>query len=105
MADDVKKLEMRITELENKLKARQAPDISSDDVKAYLKVRDVLHDPERMCGINDCQPCVIQQCIQGCVAQCIQPCIVRCINECTCGPCAGGGFSGGGGGRFGGLGG
>ena len=103
------KLEMRIVELENRLKELSAgrqpqqADISPEEIQAYLKVRDMLRaDWGEFCGINDCMKCVIVRCWGGPIVRC------RCDVECSCGPCGyggGGGFFGGGGGRFGGLGG
>lgn len=105
MDETVKRLEARITELESKLAGAgrpQAAEITADEMKAFVKVRDVVAaDWGEMCGINDCFRC-IRICYQGCISRCIY----RCINECVCGPCnqGGGGFSGGGG-QFGGFGG
>jgi hypothetical protein len=102
---DVKKLEMRIVELENQLKelraGRTQTRISADEMETYMKVRDSLDISwDDFCGINDCRPCVVRLC--GVVRLCIK----RCDVECSCGPCniGSGGFFGGGG-RFGGLGG
>ena len=100
MADDTKKLEMRITELENTIKqlveARRAVDLSAAELSAYIKVKQTL-EPD-FCGPNDCMTLCVR-CVR-CV-RCIR-CINVCINECTCGPCITGG---GGGGGFGSLGG
>ena len=103
-------LELRIRKLEDALgqarARRQSIDVSPEDIQAYRKVRDALaFDPETVCGINECMPCIIRPCVVNpCV---INPCIIRrCDVECICGPCGFGGFGGfGGGGRFGGLGG
>jgi hypothetical protein len=101
VADDTKKLEMRITELENSIKqlveARQAVDVSASELQAYLKVKGAL-EPD-FCGPNDCMVLCLR-CVR-CV-RCIR-CITFCINECTCGPCISGGGVGGGG--FGSMGG
>jgi hypothetical protein len=111
MAEDpnVRQLEMRIVELENQLKtlraARQAVDISSEEMKAYMKVRDALQiDWGEFCGINDCMRCIIFRCGLGPILRCWQFCDIECGG---CGPCACefGRPSRGGGGRFGGLGG
>lgn len=106
---EVTRLEMRIAQLEDELKqfraARQPVDINAEEVKAYLKVRELLHvaDWGDFCGINDCQRCIVFRC-----SRCIVQTCARCIVECTCGPCNvcgvyGGGLAGGGS-RFGGLG-
>jgi hypothetical protein len=112
--DEVKKLEMRIVELEDQLKqlrARPEPvDISADELRAYQKVREVLAtDWGDFCGINDCMRCMARLC-GSCIkwpsetiSRCIRLC--GCIFECFCGPCNMGGFEGGGGARFSGLGG
>ena len=102
MADDLKQLQMKITELENTVKqlteARRAVDLSASELQAYLKVKNAL-EPE-FCGPNDCMTLCIR-CIR-CI-RCLR-CIVFCINECTCGPCniGGGGVGGGGFGSMGG---
>lgn len=92
---DVKKLEMRIVELEDELKtlraARQPVDISADEVRAYLKVKDVLRvDWGDFCGINDCARCNIARCgTVGPITRCL--CAVECFGcGCVvgCGPCA-----------------
>lgn len=100
MADqsDIKSLEMRIIQLESQLRAaqmRKPVDISADELKAYVKVREAISlDPA--CGINECWPCIIYRCIYRCITVCIR-CIHRCDVECICGPClaGGGGFGGG----------
>ncbi len=101
-SEDVKKLQLRIVELENRLKqmmaAREPTDISVEEVKAYRKVRDVLAaDWGDFCGINDCMRCIVTRCFTNCI---VTRCIVRCIVECTCGPCSPGRLGTGGGGRF-----
>jgi len=71
-----KDLEMRIIELENELKelraARRPVDVTADDLKSYIKVKEALR-------IIDCFDC-------GGGGGCIVVC-QRCIFECTCGPC------------------
>ena len=71
-----KDLEMRIIELENELKelraARKPVDVTADDLKAYIKVKEAL----RIIDCFDCGGC------GGCIVAC-----QRCIFECTCGPC------------------
>ena len=78
MSDDIKKLELRITELENQLKGLKGQggqaDIDPADMKVYEKVSKQL-------GISagtELQPML------RCIA-----CLVcyRCVNECICGPC------------------
>jgi hypothetical protein len=97
MADekDLRSLEMRLTKLENAIgnlaESRKTADISAEEMKTYMKVRDSL-DPE-FCGPNDCMRlCVPIACFR--CLRCLR-CITRCINECTCGPGTGGGLSGG----------
>ena len=125
-----KTLELRVAELEDKLKGLQ---ITEEEMAAYNKVASMMGgaaqpqaaaaDPGSVgltpvpgnCVISQCvRPCVIQQCIRACtvVSQCtIRACTV--INQCTIRACTieqcinecGGGLPGGGGfGGFGGLG-
>ncbi len=94
---EMQKLELRIKELEDQLKAMRSstsgPQITAEDLQAFHKVRDAL-----ITGFGFC----LTEC-----TRCLGPCIVqRCIFECTCGPCLQQDRPlGGGGGRFGGLGG
>ena len=132
MADNEKTLEMRVAELEDKLKGLQ---ITEEEMKAYNKVASLLGggaasssgmeaagaltpNPDA-CVIAQCvRACtVVQQCVRACtvVQQCIRPCVIQqCIRACTIRQCCiqdcinecgggGGGFMGGGG--FGSLGG
>ncbi|SRR6266704_922128 len=99
MADekDLKSLDMRLTKLEDAigrlLESRKAADISAEEMKTYLKVRDSVVEPD-FCGPNDCMRlCFPRVTCWNCI-RCFR-CITRCINECTCGPGTGGGFSGG----------
>lgn len=111
--EDIRKLELRIKELEDQLQAQrarpEAADISADEVQAYLKVREMVAvDWGDFCGINDCMRCVrlCDACIKWpseTISRCVHTC--GCIFECFCGPCNWGGFSAGGGGRFSQLGG
>ena len=125
-----KTLEMRVAELEDKLKGMQ---ITEEEMRVYNKVAALMGASPQTANVgnvaltpgpSDCvvtqciRSCVISQCIRSCtiVTQCIRACTVvnpciractiiqDCINECG-GGCApgGGGFSGGGG--FGSLGG
>lgn len=103
MAEDVKKLELRIKELENKLKDFQvaaAPEeLTKEDMAAFRKVSSTLAAFDDFgCGINECKPIGI--CRVCSVCRVCRICRI-CINECTCGPCdicriggGGGGFSG-----------
>jgi hypothetical protein len=108
MAEDaLRKLEMKVVELEDQLKklgARpKAADLTPDDIQAFLKVRQALGDWGEFCGPSDCQACrVCHQCVVACVR--CQVCIFECGG---CGPCACSRFTGGGSGaeRFSGLGG
>lgn len=106
MPDDIKKLEMRITELENQLKQYQAPaavpDISAEELKAYQKVSSALSGFDDWGGgINECRPISVCRVCTVCrVCRICRP----CINECVCGPCSICGISSGGGTRFQGFG-
>jgi hypothetical protein len=90
MADekDRKSLEMRLAKLEDAIaklvQIRKTADISAEELKTYLKIRDALESKICTCVPLACYRCVRCYCY-------------RCINECTCGPCgggAGGGFGG-----------
>ena len=103
MAEDVKKLQLRIQELENQLKQYQASaapqDLTKEEIAAYRKVSSALSAFEDWeCGINECRPLTICVCR---VCRVCRACQV-CIFECTCGPCI---QTGGVGGRFSGFGG
>ena len=127
-----KTLEMRVAELEDKLKGMQ---VTEEEMRAYNKVASLMAGgggPQAAAAPTLAGPtavpadCVISQCIRACtivsqcvrpctiVSQCIRPCVIQqCIRACTiiqdcineCG--GGGGFGGGGigGGGFGTLGG
>ena len=104
---DITKLQARVVELENALKAvtaaKPAADLSAAEIKTYLKVREALaFDPDTASGISEFGRGVVFRCV---VTPCIVRCIVRCIFECSCGPCNIGGIGGGGLGRFSELGG
>lgn len=112
MADDtVKRLEARITELENKLGQAALPaDVSAEDLATFQRVGEALGGGVSA-GCVVCNPGCISEC-KPCVVRCIKPCIITqcfkcicspCINECVCGPCiaGGGGPVGGGFGGFG----
>ena len=108
--EDVQRLEARIVELEDQLKAvrgtREPVEISAEEMQAFRKVSDAVAS-DLACGgacLSECRGCIILRCVSPCL-RCSRPCIVDpCIVECSCGPCLIGGFGGGGGGRFGGLG-
>jgi hypothetical protein len=127
MADEKqgeKTLEMRVAELEDKLKGLQ---VTEEEMRTYSKVASLMGTAQLgtsvaaapavgltpgpdSCVVSQCiRACtVVSQCIRACtvVSQCIRACTIiqDCINECG-GGCApgGGGFLGGGG--FGSLGG
>src|SRR5690349_8460828 len=119
--DREKTLEMRVAELEDKLKGLQ---VTEEEMRAFNKVASLMGlTPQatatpagdtggavaslspQLCVVAQCiRTCVVAQCIRTCVvAQCIRTCIIQaCINECGGGCAPGGGFFSGG---FGGLGG
>ena len=97
MSDEIQKLQLKVTELENQLKTLTGgrQQVDPEEYKTYQKVSQQL-------GISGC----ISECAQ-CITcfhcyQCYQ-CYncARCITECTCGPCI---MSSPGGARFGSLG-
>jgi uncharacterized membrane protein YgcG len=123
-----KTLEMRVAELEDKLKGMQ---VTEEEMRAYQKVASLIGAAPQAgvaaaaqvagpttvpadCVVSQCvRACtVVSQCIRSCtvVSQCIRSCTVvsQCIRACTiiqdcineCG--GGGGGFGGGGGRSGG---
>ncbi len=127
MQEEMKKLEVRVEELENRLKGvgGQQADVDPEKMKVFREVSEQLgFDPDTVCGINECQvgtvcitcrtcrvctvcsTCKVCQVCTTCrvceVCQVCKVCTV-CINECTCGPCIVSGPAMGGG-RFGGLG-
>jgi hypothetical protein len=97
-----KSLEMRVAELEDKLKGMQ---ISEEEMRAYNKVSAMMgglpqaaaaSEPTASAAIPAPDNCVIQQCIQQCVrpctvvhqctivSQCVRPCVIQqCIRACT----------------------
>ncbi len=103
MSEDIKKLELRITELENQLKSAgaQKATVDPEEMKVFQKVSQQLG----IGGcINECQPAkpFLCQVCHSCY-HCYH-CFHCLCNECICGPCIlnhGGTF---GGTRFGGLG-
>lgn len=76
MSDDIKKLELRITELENQLKSASgaASQIDPEDLKTYHKVSQQLGLSQSL------RPTICIACYQCFV--CIHVC-----TECVCGPC------------------
>lgn len=89
MSEGLKELSLRIDALERVAVDRtsRATQLSDDEIKAYLKVRDVVApDYGQFCGINDCYRCVIVRCISNCQALCDVSCS-PCDVECSCGPC------------------
>lgn len=90
-------LEGRIERLEQAFGprlTREAADISADEMKAYLKVRDVIAaDFGDFCSINDCFRCVVM-CRACMVCRVCRVCRL-CDVECICGPCNIGGMTGG----------
>ena len=106
---DERSLEMRVTELENKLGAQQM-EFSEQEVAAYNKIAEALgvgtegaHPisagaPVPVCRVQPCrvqacrvqtcrvQTCRVQTCrVQTCRVQTcrVQQCIQQCINECV----------------------
>lgn len=109
--EDVKRLEARIVELEDQLKAvrttREPVDISAEEIQAFRKVSDALASDLACSGacLSECRICIVHRCVSACLRCGGGPCIIDpCIVECSCGPCNIGGFAGRGGGRFSSLG-
>lgn len=83
-----KTLEMRVAELEDKLKGLQ---VTEDEMRAYNKVASLMAGGgSATAATNELTPvpdaCVVQQCIRACtvVQQCIRPCVIQqCIRACT----------------------
>ena len=76
MEDQIQKLELKITELENKLKELSAGHpsaIDPEELKTYQKVHSQLSPI--ICNCYHCFVCYV-----------CRVCHV-CINECSCGPC------------------
>ena len=94
--DKLKDLEGRIEKIEQSLSGgmtREAVEISPDEMKTFMKVRDVIAaDFGEFCGINDCFRCTLcRSCFVCGTCRICRACIV----ECTCGPCLRGGTMGG----------
>jgi len=111
MNEELQKLQLRITELENQLKAagtQPTAKIDPEEMKIFNKVLGQLGwDPDNTCGINECKVCIVS-CISSCrvckvcttcrvcsvcrvcstctVCRVCKVCTV-CIQECSCGPC------------------
>jgi hypothetical protein len=111
MPEEEKSLEMRVSELEDKL---ERVTVSEEDLEAAQRVLGAAPGaaPAGPCIIHQCiiHQCIISQCIihQCIISQCIiRNCIIQQCFECSCGPCnlpgGGGGISRAGGG-FGSLG-
>ena len=128
MSDNTEKtLEMRVAELEDKLKGLQ---VTEEEMRAFNKVASMMGlIPQagaaaaadvatatpappagtpivqcvRTCVVQQCvRTCVVQQCVRTCVVQqCIRTCVVQqCIRTCIIQDCineCGGGLPGGGG--------
>jgi hypothetical protein len=91
MEQDVKKLELRIQELENQLKRYSVPKIDPKDMEVFRKVAGQLgFDPDYVCGINECKigsPYICHYICRVCWACNVCYVCNHCIAECTCGPC------------------
>ena len=83
MEQDLKKLELRIQELENQLKEFSVPKIDPKEMEIFLKVAAKLGiDVSYVC--QHPQPYVCSNCHFACrVCSVCRPCIA----ECNCGPC------------------
>src|SRR5436305_12502855 len=87
MEDRIKQLELKITELENKLKGMGATGgapstLDPEELKTYQKVSAQLPQVCSTCSV--CSVCHV--CITCIVCRVCKVCNV-CINECSCGPC------------------
>ena len=93
-ADRIDRLELQIKEIRDLLEAGRArpkiSDITTEDLQAYVRVRDVIATDIEECGINECYRCIgICRSCRVCSTICA---ICRiCIFECSCGPCNPGG--------------
>ena len=89
--DDKKKLEIRLTNIENKLNeisnmfTSTNERASEEDIELFKRVARAANDVEGAC-INECDRCIriCDRCIRIC-----DPCIA----ECSCGPCIAENFS------------
>lgn len=84
MSDEIQKLQLKVTALENQLKAMSAgqqQQVDPEEFKVYQKVSQQLG----LSGcISECARCISCFHCYQCVS-CLS--CLRCINECTCGPC------------------
>jgi hypothetical protein len=98
----VKKLEMRIAELENRLEEfTEPPELSADEIKAYKKVAAAIVACGRSCGRacgRSCYPCYYEPlaaavceaemslvaCGRACGRSCY-PCYYEALAACECG--------------------
>jgi hypothetical protein len=66
MADELRKLELRIARLENQLRqgdaAQQPADISDEDLSTYLRVQDALQEAgsDKPCRLDVIKPCRLE---------------------------------------------
>jgi hypothetical protein len=70
--DEVKRLEARVVELENALKVlmavKEPVDLSADEIKAYLKVRNALSCDILRCSCRGCVAILRCSCHRPCVS-------------------------------------
>lgn len=83
---DITRLEARIVELENALKAvtalTQPVDLSADEIRAYLKVRDAISCEVFRCACGHCS-CLHLRCAPPC--SCHIPCWLWRCERCDIG--------------------
>jgi hypothetical protein len=91
VAEERNELEGRIERLEQMLGSgmqREAIDLSADEIKTYIKVRDVIAaNYGEFCGINDCFRCLLCKLCSSCQTchTCATCRICRiCDVECIC---------------------
>jgi len=103
MADKMRELELKIVELESRLKQLSGPDIDPEEMKTWRKVSSQLgFEPDQVCGVNECKPAVCRVCnvcrVCGGICRVCNVCRVCRVcdvcYECSCGPCNVGGFGG-----------
>jgi hypothetical protein len=81
MSDEIQKLQLKVTELENQLKTLSGgrQQVDPEEYKTYQKVSQQL-------GLSSCiSECAVCITCFHCY-QCLT--CARCITECTCGPCS-----------------